>query len=213
MGRRDGASPGAVRNCPADWCPFCSLPFQYDVHIYPNDFPAFEGHCDVVLYSPEHTKLPSELPVSQWEKVIDLWARRTAEYEADPGVKHVAIFENAGEAVGVYMPQPHGQIYAFPFVPPRVEKELASVAKSKECLYCIILAKEVENEARMILNSPSFVAFSPYFARFPYETCIYSRRHARSLNDLTSGGKGRFCQYFEWDAQEVRRTVRLPPCR
>jgi UDPglucose--hexose-1-phosphate uridylyltransferase len=174
---------------PENWCPFCpgsgQVPDTYDVHLYPNDFPAFEGGCDVVLYSPEHTKLPSELPIEQWEKVIDLWARRTAEYQADPKVKHVMIFENTGEAVGVTMPHPHGQIYAFPFVPPRVEKELANVAKSEQCLYCLILAKEVENGARIILNRPYFVAFSPYFARFPYETCIYSKRHAKGLNDLS----------------------------
>ncbi len=177
---------------PNDWCPFCNLPEKYDVYLYPNDFPAFEGRCDVVLYSPEHTKLPSELPVSQWEKVIDLWAKRTAELVADPSVKHVAIFENAGEAAGVTMPHPHGQIYAFPFVPPRIEKELASVGKSKECLYCAILSKERENDTRMIIKSDYFDAFSPYFARFPYETCIYARRHARSLNDLTSAERADF---------------------
>jgi UDPglucose--hexose-1-phosphate uridylyltransferase len=170
---------------PAEWCPFCNLPEKYDVHLYPNDFPAFEGRCDVVLYSPQHTLLPSELPVSQWEKVIDLWARRTAELETDVLIKHVAIFENAGEAVGVTMPHPHGQIYAFPFVPPRIEKELASVAKSKECLYCVILSKERDNDSRMIIKGEYFDAFSPYFARFPYESCIYARRHARGVNDLT----------------------------
>ena len=169
---------------PADWCPFCALP-PYDVHLYPNDFPAFEGRCDVVLYSPDHHKLPSELPVEQWEKVIALWTTRTAELQANPHVKHIMIFENAGEAVGVTMPHPHGQIYAFPFVPPRIEKELASVAKSEECLYCLILAKERENDARMILRGAYFDAFSPYFARFPYETCIYSRRHIQSLVEFT----------------------------
>ncbi|MGA3187792.1 MAG: galactose-1-phosphate uridylyltransferase [Bryobacteraceae bacterium] len=169
---------------PADWCPFCALP-PYDVHLYPNDFPAFEGGCDVVLYSPDHHKLPSELPVEQWEKVIALWTTRTAELQANPHVKHIMIFENAGEAVGVTMPHPHGQIYAFPFVPPRIEKELASVAKSEECLYCLILAKERENDARMILRGAYFDAFSPYFARFPYETCIYSRRHIQSLVEFT----------------------------
>jgi len=176
---------------PAEWCPFCNVP-PYDVHLYPNDFPAFEGGCDVVLYSPEHTKLPSQLPVSQWEKVIDLWARRTAELEADPRVKHIMIFENAGEAVGVTMPHPHGQIYAFPFVPPRVEKELASVAKSDECLYCLIRAKERAQGARIILSSAYFDAFSPYFARFPYETCIYAGRHVRSLTDFTAEEKADF---------------------
>ena len=174
---------------PADWCPFCpgsgQVPDKYDVHLYPNDFPAFEGGCDVVLYSPEHTKLPSELSVDQWLKVIELWTRRTAELQADPKVKHIAIFENTGEAVGVTMPHPHGQIYAFPFVPPRVEKELASVAKKEECLYCDILSKERQNDARMIIKSDHFDAFSPYFARFPYETCIYAHRHAKDLVSLT----------------------------
>ncbi len=170
---------------PGDWCPFCAIPEKYDVYLYPNDFPAFEGHCDVVLYSPEHTKLPSQLSVGQWQKVIELWAFRTAQYLEDPAVKHVMIFENAGEAVGVTMPHPHGQIYAFPFVPPRIEKELAAVAKSDECLYCQILAKEAENRSRIIVSSAHFDAFSPYFARFPYETCIYSRRHVPGLSELT----------------------------
>jgi UDPglucose--hexose-1-phosphate uridylyltransferase len=174
---------------PTEGCPFCpgsgKVPDAYDVHLYPNDFPAFEEGCDVVLYSPEHTKLPSQLSVEQWEKVIDLWARRTAEYETNPNVKHVMIFENAGEAVGVTMPHPHGQIYAFPFVPPRFEKELASVAKSEKCLYCVILEKEREEGLRVIDKNDNYVAFAPYYGRFPYETCIYATRHVRSLNDLT----------------------------
>jgi UDPglucose--hexose-1-phosphate uridylyltransferase len=169
---------------PENWCPFCALP-PYDVYLYPNDFPAFEGGCDVVLYSSEHTKLPSELPVEQWEKVIALWTRRTAELQADQRVKHIMIFENAGEAVGVTMPHPHGQIYAFPFVPPRIEKELASVAKSEECLYCLIRAKERENDALTILRSAYFDVFAPYFSRFPYESCIYAQRHIASLVEFT----------------------------
>jgi UDPglucose--hexose-1-phosphate uridylyltransferase len=176
---------------PADWCPFCALP-PYDVYLYPNDFPAFEGYCDVVLYSREHNRLPSQLPLEQWEKIIELWTRRTAELEADPKVKHVMVFENAGEAVGVTMPHPHGQIYAFPFVPPRVEKELAAVAKSEKCLYCLILEKELENETRMIVKGEYFDAFSPYFARFPYESCIYARRHVRGLTEFTPEEKADF---------------------
>jgi UDPglucose--hexose-1-phosphate uridylyltransferase len=184
---------------PSGWCPFCPgsgrVADAYDVALYPNDFPAFSlddpnapGACDVVLYSPEHTRLPSGLPVSQWEKIIALWTRRTAELTSDPRVKHVMIFENAGEPVGVTMPHPHGQIYAFPFVPPRVEKELASVAayrqKTGACLYCAILADEQKDTRRIISASEHFVAFAPHFARFPYETLIYTRRHAPALADL-----------------------------
>jgi UDPglucose--hexose-1-phosphate uridylyltransferase len=176
---------------PDNWCPFCALP-PYDVYLYPNDFPAFDGGCDVVLYSPDHNQLPSQLSVEQWGKVIDLWTSRTAELQADPKVKHVMVFENAGAAVGVTMPHPHGQIYAFPFVPTRVEKELASVAKSEECLYCLIRSKESQEDVRIVVKSAYFDAFVPYYARFPYESCIYSRRHAKGLNDLTAEEKGDF---------------------
>jgi UDPglucose--hexose-1-phosphate uridylyltransferase len=187
---------------PADWCPFCpgsvsgKLHDPYDVALYPNDFPAFSpgdpaspGACDVVLYSSEHTHLPSSLPVSQWEKIVALWTSRSRELRADPRVKHVMIFENAGEAVGVTMPHPHGQIYAFPFIPPRVERELASVSafekKTGQCLYCSVLADEQRDARRIIFENDHFVAFAPHFARFPYETLIYPRRHATSLQELS----------------------------
>jgi UDPglucose--hexose-1-phosphate uridylyltransferase len=186
---------------PADWCPFCPgsgrVPEAYDVYLYPNDFPAFSfddpgapGACDVVLYSPEHDRLPSELPVEQWERVIELWTRRTAGLERDPRVKHVAIFENAGEAVGVTMPHPHGQIYALPFVPPRLERELSSALafeqRERKCLYCRILDDEQREGTRVIAENSSFVAFAPSFARFPYETLIYSRRHVAGLDGLAA---------------------------
>lgn len=187
---------------PAGWCPFCPgsgrVPEAYDVHLYPNDFPAFwfgdsgaPGACDVVLYSPEHNRLPSELTAGQWEKVVELWTRRTEELQRDPRVKHVAVFENAGEAVGVTMPHPHGQIYAFPFVPPRVERELRAAEEFRrregECLHCRVLADETRDGTRVIAENSSFIAFAPSFARFPFETQIYARRHLPGLVQLTAG--------------------------
>src|SRR3954453_10596760 len=121
---------------PKDWCPFDPgsgrVPDHYDVYLYPNDFPAFDeesgpfdptpglfkttgaaGVCDVVLYSPEHNQNPSQLPPERWEKIVRLWMTRTTELVARPEVRYIMIFENTGEAIGVTMPHPHGQIYAF----------------------------------------------------------------------------------------------------
>ncbi len=186
---------------PANWCPFCPgserVPESYDVYLYPNDFPAFSfddanapGACDVVLYSPEHQRLPSELPAGQWGKIVALWTSRTAELMHDSRVKHVMVFENAGAAVGVTMPHPHGQIYAYPFVPPRTARELECVEKFRQregtCLYCKVLEDEQRDGRRIVWENAAFVAFAPYFARFPYETVIYARRHAASLPDLNA---------------------------
>ena len=174
---------------PEGWCPFCPgsgrVPESYDVHLYPNDFPAFEGTCDVVLYSSQHNLLPSQLPVSQWEKVIALWTRCTAELAADPQVKHVMIFENQGEPVGVTMPHPHGQIYGFPFVPLRTERE----TEAGPCAHCKVIEDELLDGRRILMNDGYFTLFVPFFARFPYETQIYARRHVASLTALADAEK------------------------
>lgn len=197
---------------PADWCPFCPgsgrVPDNYEVLLYPNDFPGFsedsppfspetglycstgaQGACDVVLYSPNHLLLPSQLTTGQWEKVIRLWRDRTEELNRRPVVQYVSVFENTGEAIGVTMPHPHGQIYAFPFLPPLVEKELDSArtahARDSRCLYCRVLDAELSARERVVAENGSFVAFVPYWGRFPTETQIYSRRHFGSLRDLS----------------------------
>ncbi len=170
---------------PQGWCPFCPgsgrVPEAYDVHLYPNDFPAFEGTCDVVLYSSRHDLLPSQLSVSQWEKVIALWTCRTAELMADPHVKHVMVFENQGEPVGVTMPHPHGQIYGFPFVPLRVERE----NESGPCAHCKVVEDELLDGRRILSKNDDFALFVPFFARFPFETHISARRHVASLTALS----------------------------
>ena len=201
---------------PENWCPFCpgsgQVPDGYDVHLYRNDFPAFSftgppfspvqdppldlfqttgarGACDVVLYSPNHHLLPAELGPAQWKKVIDLWTRRTIELTANPDVQYVSVFENTGLAIGVTMPHPHGQIYAFPFIPPLVQRELDSASlyyrEQSVCLYCRILEKEIEDGRRLVASNESFVAFLPFFGRFPSEMQICARRHVDALEHLT----------------------------
>ena len=200
---------------PANWCPFDPgsgrVPDHYDVHLYPNDFPAFapdldpfspdpspglfaetgpRGVCDVVLYSPEHTLPPSQLPLENWNKVVDLWTERTRQHAANPDIALVAVFENCGEAVGVTMPHPHGQIYAMPFISPIVEKELSSArayadAHEGACVFCALMNEELKGKTRIVAINEDFVTFVPYAARFPAELAIYSRRHARTLLDFS----------------------------
>jgi len=208
---REWVAVAAVRQdrpqMPKDWCPFDPgsgrVPDHYDVHLYPNDFPAFQldsppfnpapglfqttgprGSCDVVLYHPDHNLPPSKMPVEHWRLVVDLWTRRFRELAANPDIQYVFIFENTGAAIGVTMPHPHGQIYAFPFLPPLVQRELDAASAAPDCLYCKVLAGELADGRRIVAQNPSFVAFVPFFARFPAEVQIYPRRHFGALPDL-----------------------------
>jgi UDPglucose--hexose-1-phosphate uridylyltransferase len=202
---------------PEDWCPFCPgsgrVPDDYDVYLYANDFPAFSfenppfspepglfkstgarGACDVVLYSPEHRLLPAQLSVEQWRKVVEVWTKRTAELFAHPDVRYVSVFENAGVAIGVTMPHPHGQIYAFPFIPPLIQTELDSALQhfreKSACLYCHILAEEIKDARRLVAANDSFVAFLPFYGRFPSEMQICARRHLGALQELSVEERG-----------------------
>jgi UDPglucose--hexose-1-phosphate uridylyltransferase len=203
---------------PKDWCPFDpgsgKVPDDYQVHLYANDYAAFSqsadpfdgaaseelfgrtgarGSCDVVLYSPDHNRLPSQLSVENWRLVVDLWTRRTVELAADPAIQYVFAFENAGAAIGVTMPHPHGQIYAMPYIPPLLERELGAASayhfERNSCLYCALLAGELSAGERIVEENENFVAFVPFAARFPSEVQIYSRRHAAALSEFADAEK------------------------
>jgi len=197
---------------PENWCPFDPgsgrVPDAYDVLIYPNDFPAFHldsepfspetglyrktgarGSCDVVIYHPEHNLSPSQLSTEHWRKIIDVWARRQEELAALQDTQYVFIFENTGVAIGVTMPHPHGQIYAMPFIPPLVARELDSAKdhfrEQGECIYCRILRQELADRSRVVTENQDFVAFVPFFARWPGEIQVCARRHFAGVTKLT----------------------------
>jgi len=198
------------------------VPDRYDVHIYPNDFPAFSipppqaaikgdgfykvresrGKCDVVLYHPDHRTSLAQLPVNHILKVVRLWRKRYLELKAMAGIRYVQIFENKGEVIGVTMPHPHGQIYAFPFVPPRLEKELSAARaykrRHRRCLYCDILKKERRGGLRIVAENWGFTAFIPFYARWPFEVHIFSRHHLASLEAFRPAEERALAEILKW---------------
>ena len=203
---------------PADFCPLCptkpgGFPTEipesdYDIVVFENRFPSLRrepeapaveatelypvrpsaGICEVVVYSPRHTSTLAQEPVEQLDKLIRVWTDRFRELSLHEFVKYVFIFENKGEAIGVTLHHPHGQIYAYPFIPPRIARELeqthAHQEKTGRCLLCDVVGEERRDGRRIIAENDSFVAVIPFYARWPYELHIYSKRHAQVLTDF-----------------------------
>ena len=203
---------------PAEYCPLCptrnaawptEVPSEeYEVVVFENRFPSFRrnapkagkarapfaterarGAAEVVLYSPEHEASLGELPPRQVERLVQVWTDRYRELSSRREVAYVLIFENRGREIGVTLTHPHGQIYAFPFVPPHVQRELSAAARyrrdHKRCLHCDIVAAETKARERVVAANEGFVAFVPFFARWPYEVHVVSTRHLASLVDLS----------------------------
>jgi len=200
---------------PKDWCPFCvgsgRTPDEgYDVLRYSNDYPALStepgtpddvagglfatqpayGRCEVLLYDDKHNARLAELPDKQVHKLSRMWLEVFSEYASDPKVKYAYIFENRGELVGVTMPHPHGQAYAYPFVPRNIRDELTGAKeyydKTGKCLFCDLLAQEISDGRRIIHVNEHFALYTPYFAQTAYCTHITARRHVANIAEMTS---------------------------
>jgi UDPglucose--hexose-1-phosphate uridylyltransferase len=148
-------------NLPAAGCPFCpgglEAPELYDVRWFPNRWPSMPGErCEVILYTPDHDATFWSLAQDGARKVVDLWAERTAALAARPEIEYVLVFENRGAEVGATIEHPHGQIYAFDFVPELPLRELANGGHFDE------------PGDRLVASSPGWRAWVPEAPVFPY---------------------------------------------
>ncbi len=189
------------------------IPSRYDVAVFENRSPSFGpelgesdaasadtlaglrriglertlpsvGRCEVVCFSPEHEGSFGTLGVSRARTVIEAWAQRTAALSAMPGVAEVFPFENRGREIGVTLPHPHGQIYAYPYITPRTERLLAAIDAYGPGLMADILERE-RNGPRVLITGEHWTAFVPFAARWPIEVHLLPHRHVPDFAETT----------------------------
>ena len=216
---------------PDDYCPLCptrpggpptEIPVAaFAVAVFENRFPALmadppapsvsaappfavapsAGASEVVVYSDDHRAGLAELDPAHVALVVDVWADRYAELAGRDEVAYVFVFENRGVAVGVTLHHPHGQIYGYPDIPPRMRRELdvarAYLAEHGTCVVCDVVARERAEGSRVVTENDGFVAFVPFAARFPYEVHVAARRHAPALPELADGERGELAQALQ----------------
>ncbi|MEG9247355.1 galactose-1-phosphate uridylyltransferase [Arthrobacter sp. Soc17.1.1.1] len=203
---------------PADQCPLCpttaanlsEVPADYEVVVFENRFSSFGpdlgdlpaapewgttatayGRCEVVAFDSAHEGSFGSLSPERARTVIDAWAQRTEALSAMPGIKQVFCFENRGADIGVTLLHPHGQIYAYPFIPPRAATLAARAAEFFEAsggtqtLMGHALASERASGDRMVLEGEHFSAFVPFAARWPLEVHLVPHRQVADFTVLT----------------------------
>ncbi|HVJ94700.1 MAG TPA: galactose-1-phosphate uridylyltransferase [Labilithrix sp.] len=147
------------------------------------------GQCEVVVYTQAAEGSLGALPLWHVELVLRAWADRTRELGMREDVSYVMPFENRGVEVGVTLPHPHGQLYAYPFVPPVPARELelqrAHFEREHSGLVASIVGAELAHRKRILSEAPSALAFVPVFARYAYEIWVLPVRPAPSLVDLS----------------------------
>ncbi|MBD3228264.1 MAG: galactose-1-phosphate uridylyltransferase [Candidatus Lokiarchaeota archaeon] len=147
-----------------------------------------KGICEVIIYTKDHNKTLDKLSLDHIVKLVELWKDRYEAIGNKKDIKYVFIFENTGAEIGVSLDHPHGQLYSFTFIPPRIERELKSskmhYEKNEECLFCGLIDFEMDEKKRIVYENDNFICFVPFFTQYSYGTHIYPKRHLQSLLDF-----------------------------
>jgi UDPglucose--hexose-1-phosphate uridylyltransferase len=181
-----------------------------DVYVFNNDFPSLlqeevapqaesnplfqlkpeRGINKVICFSPRHDLTLPEMELEAIEKVIDAWTAQYIELGSKDFINHVQIFENKGAVMGCSNPHPHGQIWAQSSLPTNVEKTQANLKayhdKNGRSLLADYLSEELNRKERIISENEHFAVLVPFWATWPYETLIISKRHFGNITQMTA---------------------------
>ncbi len=147
------------------------------------------GTCRVICFSPRHDLSLPELSTAEIRRVVDVWTDEYLALGARDDIAHVQIFENKGQVMGSSNPHPHGQIWAQSSVPREPALETARQREHHDrhhrTLLGDYLALELRQDERIVCANEGFVALVPFWAVWPFETLIISRRAVAHLGELT----------------------------
>ena len=147
------------------------------------------GYCEVLCYTDQHEANFGSLSLEQIRIVMEAWRDRTREISKLPNIAHIFTFENRGVEVGVTLHHPHGQVYAYSYLPPRVEKMLKiateHLAKYSRPLLSDIIAREIKDEVRIVAQNNDWIAYVPFASRYPFEIHIAPKVFTADLAELT----------------------------
>lgn len=146
------------------------------------------GLCRVICFTPRHDLAIPRMTTEEIRPVIDAWAEQYVDLGSHPWIRHVQIFENRGAIMGTSNPHPHCQVWAngeLPNIPAREQSAQVQYRQQhRACLLCAYLELETKRAERVVCENDDFVALVPYWAVWPFEVLVLSRRHLPSMAEL-----------------------------
>jgi UDPglucose--hexose-1-phosphate uridylyltransferase len=172
------------------------------------------GICRVICFSPRHDLTLSTMTLDEIELVVHTWVGQFRELSGLNDIRHVQIFENRGAMMGASNPHPHCQIWATSSIPEAPSKELAAQrAYSKahaRCLLCDYVALEQRQQVRVVCENDGFVVQVPFWAVWPFEILVCSRRHFGSMHEFTTEDVRSLSDILQRVTSTYDRVFRVP---
>ena len=203
------------------------------VRVVPNKFPALEiegdlnkrgqgiydmmrgvGAHEVIIESPKHLVSSTDLDHENLREVLWMCRDRLLDLKKDPRLVYGMIFKNVGAAAGASLEHTHSQLIVTPIVPINVVEEINGSQEfyryRGRCVFCDMVEQEVVFEKRLVLDSPHFVAFCPFAARFPFETWIVPTGHASHYETLTRDASDELARVLKRVLEKIETALDRP---
>jgi UDPglucose--hexose-1-phosphate uridylyltransferase len=173
-----------------------------------------QGVCRVMCFSPRHDLTLATMDSREIEFVVREWTAQTEELASVPGIHHVQIFENRGEMMGASNPHPHCQIWATATVPEAPSREQTAQRKYHEtrqsCLLCDYVSLEQAQQQRVVYSNDGFIALVPFWAGWPFEVLVCSRRHLGSFPEFKPAEVSQLSELLKYITSTYDRVFDVP---
>ncbi|ADY51212.1 UDP-glucose-hexose-1-phosphate uridylyltransferase; UTP-hexose-1-phosphate uridylyltransferase [Pseudopedobacter saltans DSM 12145] len=160
-----------------------------------------KGICRVICFSPRHDLTLPQMEEDDIVKVIDLWQDEFSALSKNEWIKYIQIFENKGEIMGCSNPHPHGQIWAQSTVPGEPAKESIQFKqyfeKKGKSILSDYVTLEQQKQERIVCENEHFIAIVPFWAVWPFETMLISKRHVQNILEFTEEEKKAFAKILK----------------
>ena len=196
--------PGNERMTPPEVLVHHAEESGWSLRVVPNRYPALRteiqmsragdglfdsmagvGAHEVVIEVRDHKTTLSQASAAQVESVLRAWQERIVDLSRDIRLKSIIAFKNHGGPAGATLFHAHSQLVALPLLPAALSDELRAARRHFEekerCIWCDLLAQELREKERIVLESEGAVAMEPWAARSPFETWILPRDHRSSF--------------------------------
>src|SRR3989338_5940157 len=205
----------------------------WQVRVVPNKFPALriEGNFDekrfgvfetangigaheVLIEGPDHKKNLADFTQEEIVYVLDQYQNRVVDLARDKRFKYIVIFKNYGESAGATVEHAHSQIIALPMVPKYVAEELRGAenyyAKNQRCIFCDLIEQEKRDQARIVAENESFIAFCPFVPRYAFEFWILPKAHHSEFSSMTIEERLQLAKIFKETLQHLKSCLSDP---
>ncbi len=171
------------------------------------------GH-DVIVIKDHDSDLP-RFTKNIWYDLFHNFKRRYKYYNNDEKNAYTMGIYNHGSSAGASIEHPHAQIFSSNIIPSIISKEINNTQRyfenNGECVFCKIIEHEKKEKIRILYEDRSFIAFTVFAARFPFEIWVYPKTHRSRFEDISNGEIKKLAGCLVNVFGKIDRTLNDPP--